>query len=1046
MRTIFTTFLAALLFLVPSREATAQLDDVESRPTVTVTDSDIEAGDVVRWTADNVYILDGLVIVEDGAMLHIDAGTVIKAQDGTGTDASALVVARGGKIFAEGTPTQPIIFTSVQDNISTPDLLTYEDRGLWGGIVILGHAGTNNPGDAAGDFKEIEGVNELVPDGDTRAEYGGTVDDDNSGVMRYVSIRHTGINIGESDGNEIQGLTLGGVGSGTVLEHIEVYASGDDGVEFFGGTVNLKYFVSVFNSDDAVDWDQGWRGKGQFWFVLQGTDKAGAAAEQDGAGGDEHFQPYAIPEIYNVTYVGAGSDASPESDRGEMLMFRDNSGGFYHNSIFTQFNTGKGGHALQIEDIDNTGSKTEDSRQRFEAGDLGLTHNIWWDFGAGLDPQTWIAGSDPTFVAAVLTYLLANGNGTVDPQLRGIERATTGTGTLDPRPHSNSPAFTLSRADYPDGDHFFSETNYIGAFGRANWLLGWTALDELGYVHTESEEVESRPEIMVTDDDINAADTVRWTADNVYILNGLVIVEEGAMLHIDAGTVVKAQDGTGTDASALVVARGGKIFAEGTPTQPIIFTSVQDNISTPDLLTYEDRGLWGGIVILGHAGTNNPGDAAGDFKEIEGVNELVPDGDTRAEYGGTVDDDNSGVMRYVSIRHTGINIGESDGNEIQGLTLGGVGSGTVLEHIEVYASGDDGVEFFGGTVNLKYFVSVFNSDDAVDWDQGWRGKGQFWFVLQGTDKAGAAAEQDGAGGDEHFQPYAIPEIYNVTYVGAGSDASPESDRGEMLMFRDNSGGFYHNSIFTQFNTGKGGHALQIEDIDNTGSKTEDSRQRFEAGDLGLTHNIWWDFGAGLDPQTWIAGSDPTFVAAVLTYLLANGNGTVDPQLRGIERATTGTGTLDPRPHSNSPAFTLSRADYPDSDHFFSETNYIGAFGRENWLFGWTALDELGYTGSIPTSIEQVSVAEIPSEISLNQNYPNPFNPVTTVEFDLDRAQNVTLTVYDVAGRQVAVLVDGQKAAGTYRVQFDASNLSSGLYLYRLHTQTGSLTRKMTLLK
>jgi len=130
------------------------------------------------------------------------------------------------------------------------------------GIILLGAAVTNNAGDASGDWKEIEGVNEILPSGDTRAQYGGTDDNDSSGIMRYVSIRHTGINIGESDGNEIQGLTLGGVGAGTTLEYIESYASGDDGVEFFGGNVNLKYFVSAFNSDDAVDWDQGYRGKG----------------------------------------------------------------------------------------------------------------------------------------------------------------------------------------------------------------------------------------------------------------------------------------------------------------------------------------------------------------------------------------------------------------------------------------------------------------------------------------------------------------------------------------------------------------------------------------------------------------------------------------------------------------------------------------------------------------------------------------------------------------------------------------------------------------
>ena len=369
----------------------------------------------------------------------------------------------------------------------------------------------------------------------------------------------------------------------------------------------------------------------------------------------------------------------------------------------------------------------------------------------------------------------------------------------------------------------------------------------------------------------------------------------------------------------------------------------------------------------------------------------------------------------------------------------------MLEYIEVYASGDDGVEFFGGTVNLKYFVSVFNSDDAVDWDQGWRGKGQFWFVLQAPDKAGAAAEQDGAGGDEFFQPYATPTIYNATYVGAGSNASPESDRGEMLMFRDNSGGFYHNSIFTQFNTDKGGHALQIEDIDNTGSKTEDSRQRFEAGELGLTHNIWWDFGAGDQLTDWIDAEDLGFATNVITYLATNGNIVADPMLRGIERGTEGMGMLDPRPHDVSPALNLEGAAIP-SDGFFDTINHIGAFGRDNWMLGWTALDHLGYIGDISTSIEQVAIKELPSKISLNQNYPNPFNPATMIEFDIDQTQNITLSVYDLSGRQVALLLNGQKTAGTYRVMFDGSKLSSGMYLYRLQTQSQVIIRKMMLMK
>jgi hypothetical protein len=446
-------------------------------------------------------------------------------------------------------------------------------------------------------------------------------------------------------------------------------------------------------------------------------------------------------------------------------------------------------------------------------------------------------------------------------------------------------------------------------------------------------------------------------------------------------------------------------------------------------------------VLLGKASTNNASQ-----KEIEGVNEILPTGDTRAEYGGDDDSDSSGIMRYVSIRHTGINVGESDGNEIQGLTLGGVGSGTTLEYIESYASGDDGVEFFGGTVNLKYFVSAFNADDAVDWDEGYRGKGQFWFVLIGTD-AGGAIEMDGAGGDENTTPYASPTVYNATYIGGGVGNTPDGDRAELLMFRDNTGGFYHNSIFTDYNSTSGGYGLTIEDIDNTGSKPLDSRQRFEAGELGLTHNLWYGFGAGNDPAQFV---NPGLAnqADIISYLVANGNVVQDPMIAGVDRATSPSGGLDPRPTGNSPAFTMARAGYP-SDGFFTPVDYVGAFGRDNWMAGWTALDAAGYLGNIATG-QTVDVedgfAQLPQQVELSQNFPNPFNPTTTIAFRLQQTSPVRLSVHDVLGREVAVLVNGVQPAGVHQVQLDASDLASGMYLYRLQTAQGVLSKTMTLLK
>ena len=981
---------------------------------ITVTDADIPAGATVTWTASNSYLLDGIVFVDSAATLIIEPGTVIKGMQGQGNNASGLVVTRYAQIYAEGSAENPIIFTSELDDLT--GTLTSADRGLWGGVVILGRASTNNQTDDG--LKEVEGVNELTGEGDTRAAYGGTEDGHSSGIFRYVSIRHSGINVGDLAGNEIQGLTLGGVGSGTVIEYVESFASADDGFEWFGGTVNTKYLVSAFNEDDSYDWDEGFRGKGQFWFAIQADDKAGRTAEQDGATGNEFFQPYATPRLSNVTYIGPNAGTA-EGDGAEMLMFRDNTGGNYYNSIFTEYSAATGNFGITVEDIDNTGDKTEDSRQRLEAGDLNLMNNLWWGFG----DNSLAAVASQDFVQ---TYLAdaANGNSIVDPMLRGISR--TPDGTLDPRPAVGSPAWG---GNIDTGDDFFASAPYKGAFGTDNWLQGWTALDALGFVADPT--AMGSNEITVTDADIATDDVVTWTADNIYLLDGIVFVDSAATLIIEPGTVIKGMQGQGNNASGLVVTRYAQIYAEGSAENPIIFTSELDDLT--GTLTSADRGLWGGVVILGRASTNNQTDDG--LKEVEGVNELTGEGDTRAAYGGTEDGHSSGIFRYVSIRHSGINVGDLAGNEIQGLTLGGVGSGTVIEYVESFASADDGFEWFGGTVNTKYLVSAFNEDDSYDWDEGFRGKGQFWFAIQADDKAGRTAEQDGATGNEFFQPYATPRLSNVTYIGPNAGTA-EGDGAEMLMFRDNTGGNYYNSIFTEYSAATGNFGITVEDIDNTGDKTEDSRQRLEAGDLNLMNNLWWGFG----DNSLAAVASQDFVQ---TYLAdaANGNSIVDPMLRGISR--TPDGTLDPRPAVGSPAWG---GNIDTGDDFFASAPYKGAFGTSNWLVGWTALDGLGFLDDeTPVSIETIS-DEVPETFLLGQNYPNPFNPVTTIEFQLNQSQRIELRVFDVLGREIAVLANEVKPAGTFSVQFDATNVASGMYFYQLKGETTSITKTMLLLK
>lgn len=226
----------------------------------------------------------------------------------------------------------------------------------------------------------------------------------------------------------------------------------------------------------------------------------------------------------------------------------------------------------------------------------------------------------------------------------------------------------------------------------------------------------------------NITQNTTWVTGKVYVLHSRIAVVSGATLTIQPGVIVKGQAGTGANATALLIARGGKLMAEGTADAPIIFTSVADEIlpgqvASPNL-DPDLSGLWGGLIILGNA----PISADAPSVQIEGI----PPSDQNGLYGGDNQADNSGVIRYVSIRHGGTNIGE--GNEINGLTLGGVGSGTVIENVEIVANQDDGIEWFGGNVNVKNALVWNAGDDAIDTDQAWSGTLDNFVVINPGDE------------------------------------------------------------------------------------------------------------------------------------------------------------------------------------------------------------------------------------------------------------------------------------------------------------------------
>ncbi|HQL70527.1 MAG TPA: hypothetical protein PLA77_06840, partial [Bacteroidales bacterium] len=262
-------------------------------------------------------------------------------------------------------------------------------------------------------------------------------------------------------------------------------------------------------------------------------------------------------------------------------------------------------------------------------------------------------------------------------------------------------------------------------------------------------------------------------------LGGRIAVVSGVSLTIQPGVIIKGQAGTGANATALIIARGAKLYAEGTATQPIIFTSVADEIEPgmvaspnldPDL-----NGLWGGLIILGNA----PISATSESMQIEGI----PASDQNGLYGGTNATDDSGIIRYVSIRHGGANIGE--GNEINGLTLGGVGSGTTVEYVEVIANQDDGVEFFGGTVNVSHLLIWNPGDDGIDTDQAWAGTLNNFLVIAGAD-TDHTLEIDGPEGSM----MAAHTVRNGSIKG--------SDETELGDFRSGARGTFENIYFFNF--------------------------------------------------------------------------------------------------------------------------------------------------------------------------------------------------------------------------------------------------------
>ena len=582
-KNIVLSTLAATLMLSFTACGGGSSSGSSSGGTITPTATSTLTGDITSdmlLTADTNWIIDGLVAVK-GATLTIEAGTTIAGLEGTGAATSYLVIDKDANIIADGTAAEPIIFTSkVALDGGTPAV------GQWGGLTIIGNAADVGVASGSEQVTAYE-VNSAFVAGNTDAA-------DSSGILRYVQILNSGVTM-EVD-KEINGLSLVGVGSGTTIDNITVDLSDDDGIELWGGTVNLSNVTITRCTDDYFDIDDGYAGTVTNLNVTTTTGNAGIEMS-----GTTH-----------ATFDGFNIVQTTSAKEGGIYFKKDAIGGNFLN-----------------------GTITDNSEETYGA--------IYSKSADGIADTADIANTSFTNVTI---------NGT-----------------------STDARFTGTSATALENKFNAGSGNTIEIVKPTSTLTGDITSDML------------------------------LTADTNWIIDGLVAVK-GATLTIEAGTTIAGLEGTGAATSYLVIDKDANIIADGTAAEPIIFTSkVALDGGTPAV------GQWGGLTIIGNAADVGVASGSEQVTAYE-VNSAFVAGNTDAA-------DSSGILRYVQILNSGVTM-EVD-KEINGLSLVGVGSGTTIDNITVDLSDDDGIELWGGTVNLSNVTITRCTDDYFDIDDGYAG-------------------------------------------------------------------------------------------------------------------------------------------------------------------------------------------------------------------------------------------------------------------------------------------------------------------------------------
>ncbi len=913
-------------------------------------------------TSDKSYLLQDIVRVMSGATLTIEPGTIIYGENVT---EGSLIIEPGAKIMAEGTVTEPIVFTS---EFSKPGSSQPPERGDWGGVILLGNAPVN----IVGGQGHIEGPGDL---------FGGNDPHDNSGVLKYVRIEYAGV--AYSPNNEINALTFGGVGDGTTIDYVEAAYSNDDSYEWFGGTVNVKHLIAYRGIDDDFDTDNGFQGKLQFLLGVRDPQVADVVSGSNGFESDNDANgstnaPRTAPEYWNVTLIGpqATTNAPYSSDFKRGMHLRRSSQNKVNNALIMGWPTG-----ILIDGI-NTSADAENNityvKNSIIAGSSIKALDTTSTNGQ-LDVSAWFSNNSGTILPTVAEVLLRNPFNLTYPNCL---------------PKTGSPV--LTGGGTPPNDGFFDHTaTYKGAFKNVDWTVGWAKFD---YDIVNNQIVNLAG---------NITTNMTLTSDKSYLLQDIVRVMSGATLTIEPGTIIYGENVT---EGSLIIEPGAKIMAEGTVTEPIVFTS---EFSKPGSSQPPERGDWGGVILLGNAPVN----IVGGQGHIEGPGDL---------FGGNDPHDNSGVLKYVRIEYAGV--AYSPNNEINALTFGGVGDGTTIDYVEAAYSNDDSYEWFGGTVNVKHLIAYRGIDDDFDTDNGFQGKLQFLLGVRDPQVADVVSGSNGFESDNDANgstnaPRTAPEYWNVTLIGpqATTNAPYSSDFKRGMHLRRSSQNKVNNALIMGWPTG-----ILIDGI-NTSADAENNityvKNSIIAGSSIKALDTTSTNGQ-LDVSAWFSNNSGQIMSSTSDLML-----TAPFDLNNPNCLT----------QAGSPVLTGGGT--PPNDGFFDPTaSYIGAFKDVDWTFGWARFNpDL-------TGVREIVKNTIPENFDLSQNYPNPFNPATKIQFSLPNAAKIKLTVFNILGQQVEVLVDGFRNAGTYEVTWNASNHPSGVYIYTIQSENTIITKKMTLLK